>query len=561
MSLFNMENLLTETVMDHTSITNTTLSMTKSYRSLAMQHILEMHEELNQANKILYRSILESENDIEIVNEGFSDFFEKVKDIIVKFLKWIKSLFERFIAQLHKFVGSEKYILKKKDKLNKFNSDHEFDIEGYNYTFVSNVPAIHALAEFNQSFVGLDLSSLNDTTGKNKDITDRVSSAYDDLLESLDNGEWYDQFRADCIGQTDPIDEEDFADELFRVYRDGENTESTITVTNSIVMDSLNNLETYKKLEEDVKKTKSKIEKDYERIKKDIEKMISRNKDRDLSKTAIPITVRDGYTPAPGELVVSQDTLNKLDLYMKAKADQVVKMSSIHSMAFSYKLDAITDRTKQDKKILYTALSKVTKDLKLESMIDKYSDVTDYSYIEESTSEALAVKICNAIGVDVRDSQTEAAIKVNQFIKKSPLAIIRKTIGNIIILIGMVSGGLVMATGVLGLVISFLPILIGGMVMAISSTVGSTVKGSGSDINGLKNDLERTLKKVNKMPDSKEKKMMKRALERSLSELKVKTEAAINSEDNIDVLESYSDSVSSFIDSYADTFVSGVEFN
>ena len=63
------------------------------------------------------------------------------------------------------------------------------------------------------------------------------------------------------------------------------------------------------------------------------------------------------------------------------------------------------------------------------------------------------------------------------------------------------------------------------------------------------------------MPDSKEKKMMKRALERSLSELKVKTEAAINSEDNIDVLESYSDSVSSFIDSYADTFVSGVEFN
>ena len=71
-------------------------------------------------------------------------------------------------------------------KLNKFNSDHEFDIEGYNYTFVSNIPVIHALAEFNQSFVGLDLSSLNDTTGKNKDITDRVSSAYDDLLESLE---------------------------------------------------------------------------------------------------------------------------------------------------------------------------------------------------------------------------------------------------------------------------------------------------------------------------------------------------------------------------------------
>ena len=50
---------------------------------------------------------------------------------------------------------------------------------------------------------------------------------------------------------------------------------------------------------------------------------------------------------------------NKIDMYMKAKVTQVQQMSSIHTMAFSAKLQAAKDCFVQNKSILYKALSKI----------------------------------------------------------------------------------------------------------------------------------------------------------------------------------------------------------
>ena len=46
-------------------------------------------------------------------------------------------------------------------------------------------------------------------------------------------------------------------------------------------------------------------------------------------------------------------------MYMKAKVTQVNQMSSIHSMAFSAKLQAAKDCFVQNKAILYKALAKI----------------------------------------------------------------------------------------------------------------------------------------------------------------------------------------------------------
>ena len=50
---------------------------------------------------------------------------------------------------------------------------------------------------------------------------------------------------------------------------------------------------------------------------------------------------------------------NKIDMYMKAKVSQVQQMSSIHTMAFSAKLQAAKDNFVQNKAILYKALAKI----------------------------------------------------------------------------------------------------------------------------------------------------------------------------------------------------------
>ena len=49
----------------------------------------------------------------------------------------------------------------------------------------------------------------------------------------------------------------------------------------------------------------------------------------------------------------------KIDMYMKAKVTQVQQMSSIHTMAFSAKLQAAKDCFVQNKSMLYKALSKI----------------------------------------------------------------------------------------------------------------------------------------------------------------------------------------------------------
>ena len=60
-----------------------------------------------------------------------------------------------------------------------------------------------------------------------------------------------------------------------------------------------------------------------------------------------------------GNKQITNVIYNKIDMYMKAKVTQVQQMSSIHTMAFSAKLQAAKDCFVQNKSILYKALSKI----------------------------------------------------------------------------------------------------------------------------------------------------------------------------------------------------------
>ena len=321
--------------------------------------VSESLSDYRDVNKRLYKSILESEGDSEVINESFSDFFASVKKIIDKFLKFIKSLFDRFIIALHKFIASDKFIVKNKDKFKNFNEKHNFDIQGYNYSFSPAVPLINAEAKFDESFVKLDFAELQGITDQ-KVLLAKVDEKYGQLVDMLDV-DWYDKFRGDVIG-TDPIAQEDYANSLFEVYRDGSSSKDKIEITSSYVLTSLARFENYKKDEKSVKDTKEKIDKDYEQVKKQIQSIIKQNSTKDINNL-IQTTIDPEYSKAgTGALTVSTDVMNKIDLFVKKKVEQVVEMTSIHSLAYSYKLDAIKDCYKQDKEILYKALTKITKD-------------------------------------------------------------------------------------------------------------------------------------------------------------------------------------------------------
>ena len=333
---------------DLSSIVETSDTFNESYISSVFTYLTEMYNEYREADKEFYRSLYEA-NSMVAINESFADFFSKIKDVLNKFLKYIKSLFYRFNTTLHRMIGSDKYLLKNEETLNKFNTDCEFEYDGYTFTISELIPELDTHVNF-EGLLDIDWKSI----GKNdKDNKKLIKEKLDKLKNALEN-DYYDDVRAGVLGLKDPIRESDYTDELFKIFRDGDNNSHIFTVTSSVVRTSYTGLKDYKNIESNVKNKKREIEDKYKKIQNRVDKMINVT----LKDKRYQVSV-DGYND---DLYLDNETMQQLNLYVKLVTEQVIKMTTIHSLAFSYKLDALKDKMMQDKKILYIAMNKVLKD-------------------------------------------------------------------------------------------------------------------------------------------------------------------------------------------------------
>ena len=352
-----LNSLLIENT-DTSSVMNNDIEIC-SFTNSMLGFLTEMNNDFRQANKEYYKAIYESEN-LVAVNESFADFFEKIKEIIKKFLKYLKSLLDRFITALHRMVGSEKYLLKSEETLKKFNSDHEFDFDGYKFTIEPNIPVCNALVEFNDKFININFGDLAKKS-KHDEKKKEIKKVYDEFKRKIDNDE-YDKLRAQVINKPGMIYQSEFNNELFELFRDGSDNTSVFTVTNSVVLECFNSIKNYKTAEKDILAKKKEIENQYNTISKQLDHFMTTNRNNSLYTLSIDTTIYDGSN---GDVVLDNDAMNQLNLYVKALTNQVTEMTTMHGTAFSYKLDALKDKYAQDKRILYIALNKIQKDKKL----------------------------------------------------------------------------------------------------------------------------------------------------------------------------------------------------
>lgn len=331
-----------------------TMDIEESYFASAVSFIKECNKEITDNKLTLYRNISEATTQ-GVVLESFSDFFIKAKDIIDKFLKFIKSLFQRFINTVMKMVSSDKYITKNKKKLDDFKPEDNFNFNGYKYTFSPNVPLASAALSYNNNLFDKLYAS-----GTNGVLT---TTGVRDVVNSLDFEEDYNNFRAQVIGKEGSISVSEFSEELFKVFRNGELDTDKFEVSRTEVMRSLDRFESYKKIKSELEHERSEIEKAYDRVKKQIQEIVKRNGDMNVSAfinklpdgngiTNVDTVNNDGFT-------MSGDFMAQIDMYVKAKVDQIQEYSNIHALAYSAKLDAHKECLKQDRNLLYTAMSKV----------------------------------------------------------------------------------------------------------------------------------------------------------------------------------------------------------
>lgn len=332
-----------------------TMDLEECYFVSAVKFINEMNNEFTSSKITLYEKISEATS-YGVVHESFSDFFVKVKEIIDKFLKFLKSLFQRFITTLNKLIGSEKYLEKHKKDFSNFKDEDKFKFEGFKYTFNENIPRPNALLDYNVDlFDGL--------FGDNKYNLDvngikAAGSSIGDLED------FYCKFRADVLGKDgDKIYSTDYSDELFKIFRDDETITSTIEVDRSYIREVIDRFFKYKKNNEYTNKQYKEIENAYKKVEDQIKDLVKRN--GDLNGKAFITKLPDGAAihtidnTNPESYKMSGEIMAQLDIYVKIKVEQIQECSNIHTLAYAAKLDALKECAKQDKITLYTALSRI----------------------------------------------------------------------------------------------------------------------------------------------------------------------------------------------------------
>lgn len=335
-----------------------TLDLDESYFATAVSFIKEANNDLVESKQNLYKSISEATTQF-VVLESFSDFFSRVNDIINKFIKFIKSLTQRFLTHINKLINSDKYINSHKKDFKDFRDTDKFTINGYNYTFNPNIPMAAASVSFNRSL----FEDLYDKSGS----IDLSPNGVNTSINKIDIESSCDEFRGSVLGQSTPISVSEFDTELFKIYRDNSIDTEEIEVDSLEVSKALNRFTLFSDNKKQITNDQSKIERDYEQVKKQVKDITRRNGDLNLSAfiDRLPQEMQGNIKKSKDStdnqqgFSMSADLMYKLDLYTKAKVDQITEFSNIHTLAFSAKLDALKESYKQDRALLYTALLKI----------------------------------------------------------------------------------------------------------------------------------------------------------------------------------------------------------
>lgn len=330
-----------------------TLDLDECYFATAVKFVNETNRNIVQAKESLYKSISEAADQY-VVLESFSDFFSKINDIINKFIQFIKSLVTRFVTHIEKLIKSDKYIIKHKRDFSNFKNTDTFTMNGYTYTFDTNIPAAAASVNFNKDLFEDLYNSSN--------VIDFSVESINAAISSMNDPDKFDEFRGQVLGQNADISIGDWDTELFKIFRNGELDTSEIEVDSTVVSKSLNRFTSSSSIKKQVESDQKRIQKDYENVKKQVKDIVRGNGNLNMSALIGRIPedmkkdIKDGVA---NQGIITGDLMYKLDLYTKVKVDQITEFSNIHTLAFSAKLDALKESYKQDRALLYTALLKI----------------------------------------------------------------------------------------------------------------------------------------------------------------------------------------------------------
>ena len=385
-AVFNAQSFIKESTLS-LHVENTHQYEYNSYFLEGLNFLSQLRKEKTVQEAKLYRVMAEAGNNLWVVHEGFGDFFQWVKDFIKKVINFFKRLLAKFWVRINSLFGRDKYIENNKDQLREFGSEHEFDIKGYKFTIKDGIPTLDPINEIEDTLSKLiadaDPNS-NDKSYKIKKKND-LKQAYIDFQEDKDK---LNKERGSILGENGPIDDSDWKDALFEKFRDGDREKITITVTSSVVTESLTNFTNYDKMKSKTEKQRDNVEKAYNRIQKKFDELAEKAKNLAGENVSVSDFVDDNASERADE-----DKIFTISAFARDISNHLEEISNLHVMAFTAKLDAIKDRYHQDKSIIYGAFKKILAKKSMwtteSAVLESYQNLLDNSISIREVAEEI----------------------------------------------------------------------------------------------------------------------------------------------------------------------------
>lgn len=350
------------------------------------------------------RYLMESGASNDIVMEGVTDVFKSIVNGIKKFIQAIKDFFKKILLYITSAYQDLDKVATEVEKVIK-DKNINFKINGYKFTVVGkNAPNMdefrRIVSEYNS-----DMDKVSEL--KKSEIKDVITEwLSDDNLNKL---------RAEVLGVSNSITEDDYNDEIRKYYRDGEDTTHEISVDNSYVRGIISNA----KHLEDTKKSAIKDRDNLISLLSKTENFFDKTlqtyykgsqKKADVDK----VNVDDDKFSTETRTVNTSNSINEvITTYASYKSKQVNKIGSMINMVASERVNALKDQIKQERTILRKCLFGDTDNGNSKSDVAEtyIADIpVDYSIYAIESSIATENVYQNAIGLGLLE-ETEFLLK------------------------------------------------------------------------------------------------------------------------------------------------------
>lgn len=310
----------------------------ESFTNQTLRFLSDINLEYNKYQKELYYNLTEAsqlttvtEANI-IIHESFGDFFDAIKSIFKKIIEFIKSIVDKFISLFSKKETRTSYAIETLcSYCENSNESVEFRTKGYEFTIDDTVPVIEDITITNTTVSSKSINDIEKTKGNLL----KLKSKLNDIV--AEKNDYFDKLRAKILNRDIPISKDNFQEELFKTFRNLKTDETEIKIDKDIIKEIINQLRNNEDIKNKVKQDRKKMETRY-----------------NANLDALKKSFKD-YEVENVELMTIIDQINKLDVA------KVKKISEIHCLSFSNKLDAILARNTQNKIVLNEYYNKLLK--------------------------------------------------------------------------------------------------------------------------------------------------------------------------------------------------------